>query len=341
MTGLYIEETDRLPAEAIALIDKTVWGTQGALYTIPNFHNQFLTVPNVHYLLLKESGRLVGLRAAIEKEVRWEDQTYPAFYHTLFIMDPAVRGRGYGKELAKATVDRFAPRLHSKGLLYAYTEAGNLRSSVIKNTQGYQAIGRFHATAFSRAFPKASPRVTRLPAGEIAAMGDRLARLYQDHALSDLPRSLRPSDYYVVMEGSRILAGIQIKRQVWQIKALEGVGGVLALHAIPHIPILRDLFNPRAFEFLGISNFYVEPERAEVFYELLETVLTLQKLKTGIAFLDKRSPVYQTIARAGSFGIMKALIETEVEVTGYFVGLSQEDVAPLQRLPLVISPFDL
>ena len=132
---------------------------------------------------------------------------------------------------------------------------------------GYQLIGRFRAMTFGRLFPKDSRRIFAVPPfvkggskggfsprqiplnppftkGEVVpsefqgSFPDRLTEQYRDHALSDFEASFRPENAWVLMENGEVLAGLQVDPQRWEIQAVPGPGGFLALRALPHIPFV-------------------------------------------------------------------------------------------------------
>jgi hypothetical protein len=195
--------------------------------------------------------------------------------------------------------------------------------------------------SFSRFFPKSSARLRKLSAAETPAALHMLADQYRDHALTDFPFSLRPESYYVLADGDKILAGLQVEPQHWQILSLAGAGGVIAMHALPLVPLLRDLFNPRRFEFLKFGNVFFEMHHPELAFELMEAVLAHHGRKTAMMFWDKESPVYRRLAGAGRFGALNSLTETPVEVLALFEHMSDKDISDFCRRPKVISPSDI
>src|ERR1039458_10631944 len=112
--GLLVEETRILTKEAKELIERIAWGTQGALYWVKNYPESLAAIPDLRYLLLHRDGRLIGLRIVAPKTVHAGERSYKAVYHSLFAIDPAERGKGYGKILARATVEWGEAHLRSE-----------------------------------------------------------------------------------------------------------------------------------------------------------------------------------------------------------------------------------
>jgi ribosomal protein S18 acetylase RimI-like enzyme len=339
--SLRVEETSELSLELTTLLEKVTWGTEGARYKLVDIGPTLQHLPNPTYITLAQDGKLIGLRLYLEKEAQCNGQTLHSFYHSFFAIDPEQKGRGYGKILARSTVDLLRQKLSQPGIIYCHVERENLRSLKIAESLGYRHAGQFCAMTFSRFFPKGSVRLRKLAKAEVSFLLRRLSEQYTDHALTDFPLSLSPESYYVLSEGDRILSGLQVEPQHWQILSLAGAGGAVAMHALPYLPLLRDLFNPRQFEFLKFGNVFYQKDHPELAFELMGSVLALHKRKTAMMFWDKKSPVYQQLAGAGSFGVLNALTETPVEIMALFEGLSDGEISNFCWRPKVISPIDL
>ena len=336
-----VEETPPCSLDVSHLLEKVVWGTEGARYKLVDIEPTLRHLPNTTYLTLKKDEDLIALRLYIEKQAQWKSQSLHSFYHSFFVVDPAFKGQGYGKTLARATVYRLQEKIKGRGLIYCHVETDNVQSLRISESLGYQRVGRFYAMTFSRFFPSGSDRARKLSQAEVPKMMRLLTEQYEGHALTDFSLSLRPESYYVLAEGNKILAGLQADPQHWKILSLAGTGGAVALHALPRIPLLRDLFNPQRFEFLKIGNVFFEKGRPDAAFELFEAVLAQHQRKTAMMFWDKTSPVFKELATVGSFGLLNALTETPVEVIARFQGFADSEIVDFSRHPKVISPIDI
>jgi RimJ/RimL family protein N-acetyltransferase len=340
MSGLTAEKIGAGP-EVTTFLEKIVWGTEGARYTLTDLEPTLSHLPDPVYLALRYDDRLVGLRMILEKNAQFENQSVHCFYHSMFCVEPSEKGKGLGKRLAQETVHYLGSRLGSKGLIYCHVETDNLNSLRIAESLGYRHVGNFSVMSFSRFFPKPSSRMAPLADGQEAHVLEQLNTQYGSHALRDFPLSLRPESTYVLSDHGRLLAGLQADLQRWKIHSLAGAGGAVALHALPRIPLLRDLFNPLDFRFLKIGNVFFEKNHPEAVFELVQAVLAHHHLKTAMMFWDKESPVYQTIARTGRLGLLNALTETPVKIMALFQGFTDNEIADFYRRPKVISPCDI
>jgi len=338
---LKIEEIRNLYPDITSLLEKVVWGTEGARYKLVDIGPTLAHLPHPTYITLKLGGHLIGLRLYLEKGAKFGNQTLHSFYHSYFAIDPAYKGKGFGKKLACSTVNILRQKIARRGLIYCHVETENLRSLKIAESLGYRNVGRFAAMSFSRFFPKSSPRLRKMTTSEKPVVLRLLADQYRDHALTDFPESLSPESFYVLADENHLLAGLQMEPQHWKILSLAGTDGKIALYVLPHLPLMRDLFNPQRFEFLKIGNVFFEQGHPEYAFELMEAVLVEHHRKTLMMFWDKGSPVFQELSKAGPFGVLNALTETPVEVMALFEGMNDQEISDFSSRPKVISPSDL
>ncbi len=336
-----IKEVQDLQPEIVQLLEKVVWGTEGARYTLTDIEPTLRHLPNTSWITVTKGENVIGARLFIEKQAQSSGRSLHSFYHSFFAIDPAEKGKGYGKMLARETVESLRKKLGKRGLIYCHVEVDNQRSLAISESLGYQRVGQFHAMTFSRFFPSASPRLRKLTTAEKPQALRMLNELYADYAITDFSLSLQPESYFVLAEGDKLLAGVQVEPQRWRILSLAGFGSAAALLLLPHLPLLRDLFNPQNFQFLKAGNLFFQKDHPEHAFELLEAVLTHHHLKTAMMFWDKESPVFKQFSKAGSFGVLNALTETPVHILALFQGLGQAEIVEFRRRPKVISPIDI
>jgi hypothetical protein len=330
-----------MPDDFVSLVENVRWGTQGVLYRVKNYQTTLQDLPARLHLQLRKSGKLVAARIAIRKSVPKSKGTTNAFYHSLFSVDPSEQGKGYGKLLARCTLDYLAKSLQQSGFIYAYIEEGNARSAGIAASLGYRRFGQFYAHPISRLLPRSSPRVHRLADEEQRQILLRLLEdRYTGHALTDFSLSFNANKYWVLYEHGRPIAGAQVSEQIWQIEKLPGLSGILALNVVSRVPLARTLFNPKAWCFIKIGNIYFQPNRTKAFFELLEDLLYRYGMKTAALYIDHRSPIFEEL-RASNFGILDPLIRTKVDVWGFLEHLSQNEISELHSRPLAISAVDI
>lgn len=332
--SLHVERAKEASIETTALLERTLWGTADVLYTMPSIRGTLAHVPHPEYLGLYKGSRLVGTLLQTRKNIFVGESYRPAVYQSMFAVEATQTGRGYGKSLLKESLKPFETR---NKIVYAYVEAGNERSLHVFNSLGYQALGCFQALAFSRFFPQSSSSLDLLKESEQDMMIRLIKQRYQDHLLLEENPVLHSKHYYVWREAGEIVAGLQAEFKQWKIQTLGGLGGMVACRLLPHLPLLRRLFNPDNFLFLKFGHLYVQPGREKVLLQLMESILAVQGLNTSLVYLDPRSPVDRPLLLASGWGPLRALTATTVNVLGLGVGVQGQDQS---QPPLVISPDD-
>lgn len=335
--ALSIEKSETLSPELLTAIEEVVWGFDaGVRYKI--FERQAMLerlVPPGHFLLLRKNRSLVGTLFCLPKNVSdGNSEMREALYLSVLSVRPEEGGQGHAKRLIQAA------GAESSGVMeYAYIEALNHPSAAAFKAQGYQELGQFHAVIFNRLRPQLSSRVQSLDVQRLGQMKELLSNLYQGHALCDFDESFQSDHYFVVMDQGKILAGIQLEEEFWSIVSMPGPDGWIAVKILPHLPLLSAILNPVRIPIIKIGNLYVPPGGEEAFMELVEHLTRQYQKKLALAYLDKRSPVYQRLKKSLSFGCFNPLFETPVSI--WARGLDPKEWNDLQEKPFVISPLDI
>lgn len=336
-----LEEVKTLTPEIESFLQSVTWGTEGALYSLPNIREMLSTVLEPTFWILRKELEILAIRWVLEKKGIHDQRPLHCFYHSFFSVSPRELGKGYGRTFAQSTRDQMLTQLKSRGLIYSHVEQDNHRSGRIHEQLGYERVGKFESVTFNRVWPRARVSIQPLPEQDQWRMVRLLNAQYQGHALTDFETSLIPQDYFVVQDRQTVLAGVQAHRQRWRISHLSGWGGQAAVQYLPQIPFLRDTFNPDNFEFLKISTIYFRPGQAATVFQLIEGLLARQGLKTALMFWDPDSPVQGELLRVGRLGFLNALTRTPVDQWGCFKGFHRSEIDIYSRRPKVISPLDL
>lgn len=336
-----IQSHDVPHPDMVSLLEQTIWGSGGTQYTICDLQEKIALLQGANFITIEKNGTLIGVYILLRKKVRIGDRQYPAYYRTFLALSDSIQGKGHGKLLVHKTRDYFMPRLDSEGLLYGYIEADNKRSLNVSKNAGYESIGTFQTTVFSRLRPRDDVRVRPLERTERETLVTFLYEQYAGHALLDFDQSVDVARYFVYKENHTIIAGVQVERCHWRICRLPGVGGFLLVHIFARVPGLRRLFDARRCQFLKLGNLYALPGREAEVFRLIEALLARERVTVAMAFQDPRSPVYQRLRSHGQFGLLNAAIDTQVHVMAAFNGFSAAQRECCKQMPLFISPLDI
>jgi GNAT superfamily N-acetyltransferase len=338
---LAIRRSSRPDQQFVEFLESIVWGSGGVQYTMHHLGDILNRLGDPAFFSLTDAGRLAAVTTLNRKTVVLDGRRYPAWYSYGISVDPAKQRQGYGTLLAEQRLRYGLNRLGDKGLFYGYVEAGNISSIKTNMKAGSRSMGRYHAVLLSRLRPRDDGYCRGLPESKKEHLVRLLSKQYENHNLVDFDDSVDVEQCYIREQGSDIVAGVQCgpPRRL-TIRQLPGVSGLLLVKALPHIPLLRRLMPERNFHFLTFGNIYVKSGREAELLKLLEALLARHGLNFGMMYPDRRSPVYQRLAAAGSFGLLDSLIEVPVEVMAYFKGFSPAEIAAIHSRPLFVSMND-
>ncbi len=325
--------------EFLALLEATVWGTEGLRYTSHDLEEALSAVPDLRTVELRIEGRLVGGYALGFKQVQIDGGRLEAIHRMFLAVEPGSGGKGYGRLLMEATRQRFLEDASSPVMLYGYIEEDNTRSSSIAKKVGYQSIGSFEAKLFSRLLPRDCGIVEKL--ADSSELAPLLATQYSGHALVDLDQSLDPNSCWVLRRGGQVVAALQAMPRRWTIVDLAGPQGWLVLQLLPRLPILGRLLRGQSFEHLAVSNRYVREGYEADYYVLLEALLARHGLHAAMAFADLDCPVSKRIDEAGDAGLLGKLdAGSSAQVMAGFRHVDDASIAELRERPLFVSSND-
>lgn len=97
---LVIERSGNYDAAFVEFLARTVWGSGGVRYTMPDIAAVLKSLKEPHFLSLTANGALATVLTVIKKTVRLAGLDYPACYSYALAVDPRMRRRGYGSLLS-------------------------------------------------------------------------------------------------------------------------------------------------------------------------------------------------------------------------------------------------
>ncbi|MEJ2671732.1 MAG: GNAT family N-acetyltransferase [Deltaproteobacteria bacterium] len=337
---LVLHRSSNYTTQFVEFLQRIVWGSGGVRYTMHNVADTLNRLKNPHFFTLMEEGKLVAVTTLNHKTLCLSGKTYPAFYSYGIAVDPSKRGLGFGTLLAEQGLQYGLSQLGKKGLFYGYIEASNTASLKTITKVGRKSIGQCHALFISRLQPVDHPQLQNLNPTMKDQLVNLLGKQYANHALTDFDQSVQVDDYYIMKQGDEICAGLQCQRHQLTTKLMPGASGLVLVKVLPVIPVLRRLFPDRNLSFLTFGNIYFKNGMEVQIFSLMEALLARNRMNFAMIYMDKRSPVFQRLAKVGKFGILHPLIDVPVHVMGFFKGFSDTGIADVYRQPLYISMND-
>lgn len=332
---------ERVPSPAIIdLLGRTEWGTRDVKYMVRDIPRILDGISDPHYLLLETDGRLLAVVVASRKRVRAGGSVRDGLFISMIAVDRSASGAGYGKLLAAKAREFGRSLLGPEGIIYLYVETTNIASIRVHERVGYRRIGRFEARLFVRIFPRDDAGVSRALPADRPLIAREIERQYAGHALLDVEEALQSDGVFVLRDGGNIIAGAEVRPMHWSLRKLRGVGGALAMHVLPRLPLVRREYSPERFRFLEIGSVWSRPGHERALDRLLSALLNRSRVHVGMLFLDARSPARDMILASVSHGLLSGLALETAEVFADTVDWSAQDSARLADAPLVISPLD-
>lgn len=331
----------RVSGPALELLTQTVWGSRDMKYRITDVASKLELLRDPHVFTLWQGGALATVCVLDRCSKTVLGRPCDCFHFAMIATAPGSRQKGLASRLA-TEIQRFCREtLGQPGMGFAYIEGSTEFSLQISERLGYTLDAELPLTLFSRLFPSDDPRVGRMTQGERGEVLGRLETLYSGEELTDFDLSLKSDACFVLREGDRVLASVQVEMLSWSVVSLPGIKGRLLLSLLPHVPVLNRKLDPRHLRFLRFGNILCEEGYEDALQGLLEAVLARQNAAMGLILMDRRSAVLGRILSKLRLGPLKNALTGSVRLHADFTGLSREEVARLAQRPVLMSPADV
>lgn len=331
-----------VPPAARELLEHTVIGSAGVQYEhrtrdriIP-----LLTGPSTIYVTKEEE--LLAMVVFCRNQIATTGQRFESEYVRYFAAGPGIRGRGIVKKLSAQLMDAVREGEKEKTVFFGVIERGNKASYKVTSSVGYRPIGKIKTVGFSRFFPKKSRRMEKLEnEPEKEAMLALLTDYYHDYALVHFDFIFLNEGYFVIRENGVIVAGAQLHLGNWVVRRMPGLLGKILMRAIPHIPVLNCLFNPKDFRFASFEGIYCKEGYEDTLFELFEGLLAKYGLKSAIFWMAENSPLYQRIIARGKLGVLHAFVkDADTQVMASFRNMLPEEEQLFEEHPVYACALD-
>ena len=226
-------------------------------------------------------------------------------------------------------------------LFYSYLDPKNERSANLCSYFGFEPIRKFTTCLFSRLSPKVHPRVSQLEIYERFKMQFLLEQQYLNYNMLSFENLFFEDDYYVMRdEQGEIIAGVQANFEYWRIVEMPDFFGKMVMKVLPKVPLFKKLFNPD-YKFVALSGIYIKKGYEQNLGTLLESVLGIHELTSGLMWLDIHSDLYRLVSKLPK-GIMNYFYNgLTAHVIAKTINLSEKEKRRLTQKPAYITAFDM
>jgi hypothetical protein len=232
-------------------------------------------------------------------------------------------------------------RADQPAIIFATIDRTNLRSMNFSSQMGLETVGSFAAFSFSRMKPGRSERIESVEEKERTLILNQIKDYYKDYTLFYTDAIFQNNDYYVIKQGGRMVAGLQIYPVVWKIVDLGSQLANSTVGLITRIPWVRKRFSPDELSFLALDAIYCEKGSENVLYELIEGVLERTGNYIAMMMMDTESDLYKLFRDRRKFGILHKIMGTSMaEIRMRFINMPDDVKQKFYERPTYIPTYD-
>lgn len=331
-----------VPERIISFFEQTDWGSAGAVYVRKNASELVRLLKKPYLYAVQQGEEIVGTAIFCHTTPYVLDKTYNCYIIRYFAASEAIRGKKLMKYFGGKVMEVVRDAESEKTIYVGCVEKGNLRSYKVVENAGYERLGLLCVSGFSRFYPKSHAGVEQIKTEEQKAqVFSLLKNYYSKHALVHFDYLFLNNNYFVIREGSEIVAGCQYHRVHWAINKMPGLMGKIIMNVLPHTPFLKRLFNPKKHEFLAFEGIYFKPGYEHKLHELFESLLHREKLNSALFWMGETCPYRKSILEFGKLGLIDQFVkDSGVYIMTSYRNMSKAEIAELKSVPLYASAFD-
>ena len=330
---------EKVTEDMIRLLEETYWGTGKTVYQHFNNREHLLHIPRPTIFTARENG-------VLRAQVVFCRRYFPDFpgdehlyYLRFFCASPKVKGKGIIRELSGIVMD-WVRREEGRVCFYAIIEAHNKAVRKVTEKIKLFPIATLKTVGFSRFFPRMKENIEQLNTEEWETFLPRLQNYYAGHGFWTTDNLNVKHNYWVIREGGRIVAGMQVHRAHWAVQKLAGALGRFLVPVLPNLPLLRRIFNPRSFHFLTLEGIFAEPGYESRLPAVMESLLRQFGQYTALIWLDERDPMYAFLT-SEDLGLMNVFVkDADAKFLLSLQGFDEEESRRFTEKPIYISGYD-
>ncbi|NOQ73836.1 MAG: hypothetical protein GQ574_17650 [Crocinitomix sp.] len=338
------------PQTVIDLLKNTLIGTNGTLYQLLDTEQKIYDLHQATFIYLERNEKAIANFTICKREIRVGEKKVPSLYIRYFAFDSLFQGGNqksqgnsgfhqYFKAFFETSNGDPVLPAHEKIMYWAFIDPENLRSFNMNEQFGFQTIGTFKTTAFSRVNPKhkAVERAQEVDQKNILAALDHF---YKDYQLYSPIHLFEHDNYFVIRKNGEIVCGIQANPVHWRIKSLPGFSGKLLLKFAPHIPRIKKLINPNNHRFLATEGLFWKPGHENEVANLLEGVLAETGHHSLLIWSDSEHDFLAKLPIKWGF-IQRMKKNNKVHIVAKLNGYSEDEISSLRKRPKYLNGFDM
>ena len=326
--NLTIEVENSPSEELMEHMHQTIMGQSGGMqYHHTDLEQKMNSGDENYFMYLRKSGKMLGSVGFCSKPIETAGFTHDSWLIRYFSIKAPIRGLPK-KRKSKADLQdenkrttvlgRFIQpvfadpaqlregetRGDQPAIVFAIIDQTNLRSMNFSAQMGLETVGSMAGFSFSRLRPRRSNRIETVEENQRADILKQIKEFYKDYTLFYSDSIFSNNDYFVIKEGGRMVAGVQIYPVSWKIVDFGNMLTNRAAGLLGRIPSLRKRINKDEISFLAFDAIYCEPGFEKMLYELLEGVLERTKHNIAMMMMDLESDLYALFKENKKLGIL-------------------------------------
>jgi RimJ/RimL family protein N-acetyltransferase len=294
---------------------------------------------NPHFFKLYFEERQIGFYCICERNIDKNNEKFIGFYGRYLTIDSSFQGKKYGQLLKNEAVKYIESQQTVSAIFYSYIEENNIRSLKISENEGFISVSHLKTTIFTRLNPQKAIGFEKIQKSEMPFIIEKLGKKYREYTFSNLENVGYQENYFVLKKNDKIVAGFQANPVHWKIHSMSGIGGFVIMNILPYLPYLKQLINPKKYEFLAIEGFYFKDNPQDL-YPLLESALHHFQITSALFQLDFKDELYNYFVKSGKMGLLNLIkkdVKTHVMVKNIGFDLQQSQLA---ESTAYVSSFD-
>jgi hypothetical protein len=342
---------DVVPSEAlIDLLKNTLIGSKGTLYQLLDTPTKIVQLKNSHFFSLVRADKLLGTFTICKQAINLLGSRDISYYIRYVAFDAKFQG-GFKKGKRDGGLHRFfkdffetttfdqASTNGGKSIYWAYIDPDNLRSINLNNRLGFEQIGFFKTTAFSRVNPK-NKLVERIKSEDKTEVLNLVTSFYDSFQFFATESLFFDDNYFVLRVDGELVCGIQANPVQWKIKSSPGLSGRILIKIAPYIPRIRKLIQPNNHRFLATEGLFWKDGFEHKVAELLEGVLAITGHHSLLIWSDCEHDILEKTEVNWGF-IQKMKKDNTVAIMAKLNGYSPQELVDLKKAPKYISGFNV
>ena len=363
--SLTIEVETSPGEELMEHMHQTVMGQPGGLqYHHTDLEDRMKSGKEDYFMYLRKSGKILGSVGFCSKPIETAGIAHDSWLIRYFSIKAPIRGvptkrktpaelkdenkrtTVLGRFIQPVFADPAQLREGEAGsdqpaIIFAIIDQSNLRSMNFSAQMGLETVGSMAGFAFSRFRPRRSKRIETPGENEREELLKQIGDYYKDYTLFYADSIFKNDDYYLIEEGGKMVAGVQIYEITWQIVDFGNSLANRAAGLLTLFPSLRKRIKKDRISFLAFDAIYCEPGKEKVLYELLEGVLARSEHRIAMLMLDLESELYAIFRDHKKLGLLNKIIGTSyADIRIRFINMPDEAKQQFYNRPTYIPTYD-